>query len=530
MGYGMKTGILGKALFKIGWYQNRVEGPNKFGVTRNRFGRGRIMGVWGGGVTPAVEENQLRMLEQFESARPSAVKRLLDGIHRGKISFQFIERDKIKQALMTLTKAEEYKDLAGQAYQTLFQPIKEVRGPAAPVVPQKVQLPPTEAEFYAKDCPLEVLLYVRATGQLQEEKIGSPGMIKEYASTFIKERVNEGIFSLEQIAKFIDSASNAMVICGAIKAIGDLKPASIGGKPVEAFLEGLRDLAPKSAIGDTAAAVLREAFEKEPPPKTLPPRPKVPTVSPPPAEEVLKPVEAPKEELIDFEEVKTTPVPTMRAVAETTPETVLKYLQDEVSYLVQQDARLRQSLSEVEKNSDDLKKLGGERTKAVASLKTIIEEQSELYKEQLAIAEANYQSSINVEEIKKLQAQIKTAETETGDLIQAAILKETLSMAVDPLREEYEEQRTEITARMNQALRLTERNAWINAQEREIASIKAGLEKLSAQKKEIEAQLAANQDDAQALFDRIDGYVKKMQVQKNALSKILPKTEIGKKS
>ncbi len=488
------------------------------------------------GATPPVsslrvQTKQIALLQNFRSRTPQLVNGFLNNIVDRKVVFHADKLPAVKDALLEIMKVDMYKDLAQAAYQTLFKPIREVQAPAAPVVPQKIQLPPTTAEFLAEDCPVEVLLYVRAAGRFQEMKNGAfPGKAKGDARSRIKERVDNGSLTLDGIAEFIDSASEVEVIRGAIKTIGDLRPLSIKGKPADAYLEGLRDLAPDSAIGQTAAAVLKEVYEKEP--AQLPPRPRISVVTPPPAtKDVLKPVEVPKEDSLDFEEdAMTIPVPTMRPVAETTPETVLKYLQDEVSYLAQQDARLRQSLGELEKKSGELKKQGGERTEAVASLKAIIEAQSELYREQLQIAEDNYKASINVEEIKNLQAQIKAAETEDKDSIQVAILKETLRMAVDPLQEAYEEQKTQIKDKMNQALGLSERNAWINDQHREIASIKAELEGLSAQVGEIKDQLAANQDDARAQLERIDSYVKKLQVLKNALLKILPETEISKKS
>jgi len=102
MGSGMmKTGIVGKALFKLGWYQNRVEGPNKFGVTRNRFGRGRIVGVWGGGISPEVERNQLNQLLNPE-ARFSARERILDRILSRKIRFEHINLEEVRSALEQL--------------------------------------------------------------------------------------------------------------------------------------------------------------------------------------------------------------------------------------------------------------------------------------------------------------------------------------------------------------------------------------------------------------------------------------------
>jgi hypothetical protein len=484
-----------------------------------------------------VQTKQIALLQNFRSRTPQLVKGLLNNILTRKVGFHPDKLPAVQQALLRIMEVKEYKDLARDAYQTLFEPIKEVPvAPKpelpvpAPAVTQTVQLPPTEAEFYTENCPLETLLYVRATGKFRDQKVADSGMVKGYARSKIKERIENGSVTLDEIVRIANSQANTNIICGAIKTIGDLKPASISGKPAEAYLEGLRDLAPDSLIGKTAAAVLKD-YGIEPAPPTLPPRPKAPVVTPPPAaaDEVIKPAAVPAADPIEFDEApKTIPTRTIRPVAETTPETVIKYLQDEVNYLVQVDADTRLLLEKLEQKSGELKKMGGERTKAVASLKAIIDEQAQLYKDQLGIAEANYKASINVEEIKKLQAQIEKAETE--DLIQAAILKETMRIAVDPLREAYEEQKTQIQAKMNQALRLTERNAWISAQEREIATVKAEVDKLSAQIEEIKDHLAANRDDIRGLVERIDGYIKKLQVQKNSLLKILPKTEIGKKS
>jgi|GEM_PF-3370845 len=103
MGFGMKTGRVGNALFKIHWYQNRVEGQQRFGVTRNWFGKGKIVGVWGGGMNGP---NNLPKVIINQSAHAPSPARLRAGVE-GLLDSYFNAANEVNDAKANFEKARQ---------------------------------------------------------------------------------------------------------------------------------------------------------------------------------------------------------------------------------------------------------------------------------------------------------------------------------------------------------------------------------------------------------------------------------------
>lgn len=214
---------------------------------------------------------------------------------------------------------------------------------------------------------------------------------------------------------------------------------------------------------------------------------------------------------------------------EATPEIMLEYLQEEVNHLVKRHQKLDHELAETEKNSSQLKALAEECRKSVATLQAIIQQQAELYEEQLKMADTNYKAAINVQEIIGLRNRITVLKKTESQSIRLSILEETLRQAVDPVTYAYEEEKAQIQAKMEKALAMAERNSWIEDQQRQIEHIGNQLDALEGRSSAIMDQLTENQGDSRRLAEKIQGYIKKMQVQLNSLLKILPNSEISRK-
>ncbi|MGB9612891.1 MAG: PP2C family protein-serine/threonine phosphatase, partial [Candidatus Margulisiibacteriota bacterium] len=114
----MKTGKIGRFLFGIGYYRNSVMGPAQLGVTRNWFGKGKVVGVWGGGVSRAAEDRQLALLRD-PNARTSAKKTILEGIISGKVTFNYVTIDEVSKVLKEIEANNEISNLVKEALKKL---------------------------------------------------------------------------------------------------------------------------------------------------------------------------------------------------------------------------------------------------------------------------------------------------------------------------------------------------------------------------------------------------------------------------
>ncbi|MCU0640715.1 MAG: serine/threonine-protein phosphatase [Candidatus Margulisbacteria bacterium] len=95
---------INKLKFATGFYKPRIEGPIRLGVVRNWFGLGKIVPgmVWGGGVSPAVEQRWLGTIQDVQA--PLELKtRVLTDIASGKKTFNFVPAEQVRSVLTSLT-------------------------------------------------------------------------------------------------------------------------------------------------------------------------------------------------------------------------------------------------------------------------------------------------------------------------------------------------------------------------------------------------------------------------------------------
>ena len=125
----MITGSLGKLLFKVGYYRHSVEGLQKFGFVRNRFGRGKVVAVFGGGLS-VTEKALLRTIGDPALPNPDKNEYLQD-IAAGRIVFKTADLQKDVRPVIERMLAElELKDNAQAALDKLFPPQPAAPAPA----------------------------------------------------------------------------------------------------------------------------------------------------------------------------------------------------------------------------------------------------------------------------------------------------------------------------------------------------------------------------------------------------------------
>jgi|GEM_PF-1400636 len=151
----MKTGNIGKLLFTIRYYRNSVEGPARLGVTRNWFGKGKIIGVWGGGITPNIEKQQLSLLLD-PNGRVSAKKTILEGIVNNKVTFQFISRQEVVETLKKLENDPNLGSLAKEAVIKLSSESTPKKGQLKEHEGKPVIIPEKAADFGREGEPTRV--------------------------------------------------------------------------------------------------------------------------------------------------------------------------------------------------------------------------------------------------------------------------------------------------------------------------------------------------------------------------------------
>jgi protein phosphatase len=120
-----------RVFHQIGFYRQGIE--RGLGVSRSWFGFGKVVGIWGGGVTPELEEAQLALLSD-PSEDPARKKRLLDGIIQGRVTFDHVSLDKVREILNSLASHRELKEAAEKAL-VKFQPL-----PPTPTQPSAEEL------------------------------------------------------------------------------------------------------------------------------------------------------------------------------------------------------------------------------------------------------------------------------------------------------------------------------------------------------------------------------------------------------
>jgi serine/threonine protein phosphatase PrpC len=125
----INNGAIRKALFRVGYYRQSVEGLARIGVVRNLFGRGKVIGVFGGGLS-VTEKALLRTIGDPALPNPDKNEYLQD-IAAGRIVFKTANLQKDVRPVIERMLAElELKDNAQAALDKLFPPQPAAPAPA----------------------------------------------------------------------------------------------------------------------------------------------------------------------------------------------------------------------------------------------------------------------------------------------------------------------------------------------------------------------------------------------------------------
>lgn len=254
---------------KVGWYKPSVEGPIRLGVTRNWFGHGKVVGVWGGGISVEAESAQLVLLQKANPSHPehdpakiSPAKRILAGIKDGRVTFEHTPLSEVRRVVVALVAVPA---LASEASPALAVIVKAERtAKAAAPAPAII---PTYAELDADNFPIDALLIVRAHGNVEgADTPKAKAKAKATAMTKIAIRIRSKQVTLEQLVEFSRNP-NQDIASGAQKALFDLElDAHIVNEHVRVRSNALvliEILAPKTIVERPAVEFLREMLARE---------------------------------------------------------------------------------------------------------------------------------------------------------------------------------------------------------------------------------------------------------------------------
>jgi predicted nucleic acid-binding Zn-ribbon protein len=259
-----------RLLHQVGWYQQKVEsqGRSMFGVTRNWFGQGRVVGVWGGGTSPDNERIILSIL--FDSKTPlSELRDYLEGMISGNVTFKHINFSKDVLPVLESLKAgkdDDFVKLVDEAIKTLAPKLPNLpdvfdlpleppvvdftrsRAPitsvaSVPVSTPTFKWPPSLKDLEDPNCPLEIKLRARATGTTSEDNPLGAGFVKGKMRDQFQAQHKANKLQPEEIKLFLNH-ENEEVRVGARKALEDI------GAPVAAPAKAvtLRGVTPLDTI------------------------------------------------------------------------------------------------------------------------------------------------------------------------------------------------------------------------------------------------------------------------------------------